>query len=233
MTLDKTGVPFIARFEKCPANDDVFIAGTDNIWRSNNFFSGVNPSWFSNGPEMGSGIRALAFAPSDATCSTYAFGAENGQLRITSDGGNSWGDIDAGNAVPNRPVSDLRFDPTDANILYVALSSFDEFTPGQPGHVFKTTTALSGSPTWADVSPPLNIPHNTIVIDFVDPNIVYVGADLRVWKSTDGGSTWGSMGPETGMPNVAIFELQISSATGTLVAFTHGRGAFALVTQAP
>ena len=39
------------------------------------------------------------------------------------------------------------------------------------------------------------------------------------------------MGPETGMPNVAVFELQASSATGQLVAFTHGRGAFALTTR--
>src|SRR5207249_4038448 len=37
--IDKTGVPFIARFENCPANDDVFIAGTDNLWKSTNFFS--------------------------------------------------------------------------------------------------------------------------------------------------------------------------------------------------
>lgn len=230
--IDKTGAPFIARFEKCPANDDVFIAGTDNLWRSDNFFSAGFPSWSSNGPEMGSGIRALAFAPSDATCNTYAFGTADGQLRLTSDGGSTWVDIDVGNAVPDRPITDLRFDPTDANILYVTLSGFDEFTPGQPGHVFKTTDALAASPTWSDVTPPVNMPHNTTVVDQVDPNFVYVGTDQGVWKSTDGGGTWTQMGPETGMPNVAVFELQINNTTGRLVAFTHGRGAFVLVPPA-
>jgi len=227
--IDKTGVPFIARFEKCPANDDVFIAGTDNIWRSNNFFSGSNPNWSDNlSGNFSSGISALAFAPLDATCNTYAFGTYDGSLRLTFNGGSTWVDIDPGNAVPNRAVTDLAFDPADSNILYVTLSGFDEGTPGAPGHLFKTTNALSGSPTWSNGSPAVNIPHNTIVLDPFDASIVYVGTDLGVWKSTNGGTTWTHMGPETGMPNVAVFDLQINHTTSRLVAFTHGRGAFVL-----
>ncbi|MGH8007987.1 MAG: WD40/YVTN/BNR-like repeat-containing protein, partial [Candidatus Binatia bacterium] len=62
--IDKSGAPFIARFEKCPANDNVFIAGTDNVWRSNNFFGAGSPTWSANSPDTGA-ISALAFAPSD------------------------------------------------------------------------------------------------------------------------------------------------------------------------
>jgi hypothetical protein len=124
-------------------------------------------------------------------------------------------------------VTALAFNPTNANVLYVTLSGFDEGTPGQPGHVFKTTNALAASPTWVNVSPPVNIPHNTIVLDPSDPNIVYVGTDLGVWNSANGGSTWTHMGPEIGLPNVAVFELQIDDTTNRLVAFTHGRSALA------
>lgn len=226
--IDKTGVPFIARFEKCPANDDVFIAGTDNLWKSTNFFSAVRPTWEANSPEMRSSITALAFAASDDSCNTYAFGTANGQLRLTRDGGMTWVDLDMGNQVPNRYVTDLAFDPGDANILYVTLSGFDEGTPNQPGHVFRTRTALSSVPTWMDVSPPVNLPHNTIVIDPRRPQIIYVGTDLGVWKSVDGAQSWVHLGPETGMPNVAVFELQIAQRTGQLIAFTFGRGAFLL-----
>lgn len=224
--IDKTGVPFIARFEKCPANDDVFIAGTDNLWKSTNFFSAARPTWEANSPEMRSSITALAFAPSDGSCTTYAFGTANGQLRLTRDGGMTWTDIDMSNKVPNRYVTDLAFDPGDANILYVTLSGFDEGTPNQPGHVFRTETALSPMPTWTDVSPPVNIPHNTIVLDPRQPHIIYVGTDLGVWKSTDRGQRWIHLGPETGMPNVAVFELQIAERSGHIIAFTFGRGAF-------
>ncbi len=224
--IDKTGAPFIARFEKCPAQDDIFIAGTDNLWKSTDFFSAPTPRWEANGPEMRSSITALAFAPSDESCNTYAFGTANGQLRLTQDGGMSWKDIDMGNSVPNRYVTDLAFDPRDANILYVTLSGFDEGTPTQPGHVFRTMTATSPAPTWRDVSPPVNLPHNTIVIDPRQPEIIYVGTDLGVWKSMDGAQSWVHLGPEVGMPNVAVFELQIAERSGAVIAFTFGRGAF-------
>jgi hypothetical protein len=230
--IDHSFAPFIARFEKCPADDDVFIAGTTRLWKSTNFFSASSPTWSPNSPSI-NGITGLAFAASDPNCLTYAFALRPGPgafrgVRLTSNGGSTYVDIDAGHAVPNRAVTDLAFDPTNANVLYVTLSGFDEGTPGQPGHVFKTTNALAASPTWVNVSPPVNIPHNTIVLDPSDPTIVYVGTDLGVWTSTNGGGTWTHMGPETGMPNVAVFELQVNDTTNRLVAFTHGRGAFAL-----
>ncbi|HVO26251.1 MAG TPA: hypothetical protein VMW56_21770 [Candidatus Margulisiibacteriota bacterium] len=238
--IDLTGAAFGSRFEKCPANDDVFIAGTDNLWRTTNFFSG-GATWAANGPEMGvcgsvfstfttsaGCITAMGFSASDATCHTYAFATGDGRLRRTVDSGKTWDDLDASNAVPDRFVTDLAFDPTDANILYVTLSGFDDGTPGQPGHVFKTTNALAAAPAWFNVSPPVNQPQNAIAVDPVDPLIVYAGADMGVWKSTDGANTWTHMGPETGMPNVAVFDLEIHATTRRPFAFTYGRGAFVL-----
>ncbi len=226
--IDRTGAPFIAPVEKCPANDDIFIAGTNNLWKTTNFFTADNPSWLANSPELGTGISALAFAASDTGCNTYAGGTFAGQLLLTTNGGVTGVDLDPANHVPNRWVTAIEFNPSDANELYVTLSGFDEGTPGQPGHVFKATGALSGSPVWSNVSPPVNIPHNTVVVDPFDPGIVYVGADIGVWRSSNGGASWTHMGPETGMPNVAVYDLENNHATGKLVAFTHGRGAFEL-----
>jgi photosystem II stability/assembly factor-like uncharacterized protein len=227
--IDRDDAPFISRFEKCPANDNVFIAGTTKIWRSTNFFSATPPTWSDNGSGgFNANVSALAFAPSDATCSTYAAGGANGTLRLTTNGGSTWVDLDPSNGVPNRAITDLAFHPTNPNFLYVTLSGFDQNTSGQPGHVFATTNALAASPTWVNISPPVNLPHNTIAIDPTSPNVLYVGTDLGVWTSRNGGGSWGHMGPETGMPNVAVFDLKINPATNRIVAFTHGRGAFVL-----
>lgn len=223
--IDKTGAPFIARFAGCPSNEDTFIAGTDNLWRSANFFSSGSPSWSSNGPKMGSGISALAFAPSDGTCGTYAFGTANGQLRLTANGGSSWTDLDASNLVPNRFVTGFAFAPGNANTLYVTLSGFDEGTPGKPGHVFRTGNALAAAPAWSNVTPPVNIPFNSIAIDPADGSRIYVGTDIGVWASADGGASWTHMGPESGMPNVPVFDLKVDSSA-RVTAFTYGRGAF-------
>ena len=120
----------------------------------------------------------------------------------------------------------LRLTRQTRNILYLTLSGFDEGTPAQPGHVFKTTNSLAESPTWSNISTPVNLPHNALVVDPSTPNNIFVGTDLGVWNSPDGGSTWTVTG--TGLPSVAVFDLQINPFTGRLVAFTHGRGAFAL-----
>jgi hypothetical protein len=45
----------------------------------------------------------------------------------------------------------------------------------------------------------------------------------------DAAGSWTHIGPESGMPNVAAFDLQASAAARRLIAFTHGRGAFALL----
>jgi hypothetical protein len=221
---------FFVHFEKSPRNDNLFIAGTDKLWRCNNFFSATIPSWLPNGPAMThSGvpvpISAMAFAPTDATGMIYAFGTEDGQLRITQNGGGAWADLDAGNAVPDRYISGLAFSPTNAGILYVTLSGFDEGTPGHPGHLFKTANALAPAPTWSNVSPPVNLPNNCMVIDPINPALMYVGTDIGVWRSTSD-SFWTHYGPSSGMPNVAVFDLRMNT-NGFLVAFTHGRSTYA------
>jgi photosystem II stability/assembly factor-like uncharacterized protein len=232
---DLQDAPFIATYEKCPTNDEFVIAGTKRLWRTTNFFSAsCVPDPRVNGPTWrtpavaarcapGDFIRALAFAPSDSTCNTYALGAQNGVLRYTTTDGRACLDLDPNNQVPNRSVSDLAFHPSDPNKIYITLSGFDEGTPGAPGHVFRR----DASGAWTNVSPPLNVPHDTVVVDPAAPQNVYVGTDLGLWRSPDCGNNWRQ---QTGIPNVAVDDLQMNNTTNTIVAFTHGRGAF---TRAP
>lgn len=222
----------LERFEMCPSNEDVVVAGSFlALWRTDDFFSGpFEPTWTQNSPQLNGFVTGLAFAPTDATCSTYAFGAFN-VLRLTTDGGATWVDLDAANGVPNRFVSDLAFDPRDANVLYVTLQGFNATVLG-PGHVFKTTNALSGAPTWTDVSPPDDAPFNTVLLDPQSPDTVYAGGDFGLWKSLDGGATWSREGSATGLPTGArIFEMQAAAQSGRIAAFTHGRGAYVLTSQ--
>jgi photosystem II stability/assembly factor-like uncharacterized protein len=227
--IDRYGAPWLPRLGQCPANGDILITGTNRLWKSTNFFAGGSPTWEASGPTTDT-INTLRFADSDPGCRTYAYGTYSGQLYLTSDGGVTWSNLDVGNAVPNRTVTDLRFDPTNADVLYVTFSGFDEGTPGLPGHVFRATGALSGSPTWSNVSPPINLPANSLVLDPSEPGTIFVGTDLGVWISPNGGASWSPMGPATGMPNVAVTDLEVGAESQTLLAFTFGRGAFKLVT---
>ena len=224
--LDGNGAPFIGVFAACTTNDDVFIAGLDNLWRSDNFFSGGSAFWTSNGPEEGSGVLAMDFAAADASCDTYAYGVANGAMKITQDGGSTWTDLDPSGQIPDRRITDVAFDPADANVLYVTISGF-----GPEGHLFRSDNALSASPTWTEISPPIDTPHNTVVAAG-DGNL-YVGTDFGVWVSNDDGANWAYEGPADGLPNVVIYDLQYSADNSQLIAFTHGRGAFTRAVSTP
>jgi photosystem II stability/assembly factor-like uncharacterized protein len=229
---------------RSPDNNDLLAGGIVwngsqydfKLWKSTDFFNppcSTHPVWTVNGPTMSSEIGAIAFAPSDGSSQTYAFGA-GGELRYTSDGGATWKDLDPNGVVPNRSVTSIAFHPDDPDTLYVALSGYNAQTPGA-GHVFKTTNATKEEPTWSDVSPgpspgqPVDVPMNSLAIDPTTPTTLYAGGDLGVWKSTNGGASgsWTHMAGN-GMPNVIVSDLHFSPADGRLVAFTYGRSAFKL-----
>lgn len=236
--IDKTGSAFVAPVRQCPHNESVFVTGTTRAWRTDNFFSSAEPVWAANGPahpapfpfalDYPGTILTIDFAPSDRTCNTYAFGNRGGEVQITRDGGKTWTDLDPRKTLPPRPVNSLAIDPGNPEVIYAALSSFDDATPGKPGHVFKTTNALSSAPSWTNISPPVNQPFNAVAIEPQNPRIVYAGSDTGLWRSMDGGATWARLGPEVGVPNAPVHDIKMNPATGRTVVFTYGRGAFAL-----
>ncbi|MHB8520025.1 MAG: hypothetical protein ACYDH9_04640 [Limisphaerales bacterium] len=234
-------VPFVCPLAICPINENRVIAGTASLWRCDNVFSAQTPTWNQNSPvqlitvsgqSYYDSVSAVAFAQSDGTGNTYAFATGSGGIYVTTSGGgtanSSWVKVTAGGMVPARYVTALAFDPTNPNLLYATLSGFDEGTPNKPGHLFRTRNALSASPSWAKIGPPVDIPHNCLAIDPVNLNTLYVGTDLGVWQTLDGGANWTHFGPESGMPNVAVYDLKVHPRTGRVFAFTHGRGAFSL-----
>jgi photosystem II stability/assembly factor-like uncharacterized protein len=241
--IDKAGAAFVAPVRKCPSDDNVFLTGTHRMWRTNNFFSSPAPSWEANSPPREfrlpnalvapGAILTIAFASHEAGCSTYAFGNRGGEVYLTRDGGRTWKDLDSGRRLPPRPLNGLAFDPTNPATLYAVFSSFDNATPDKPGHVFKTTNAMSDVPTWTNVSPAWDHPFNVIAVDPLQPRLVYAGSDTGLWRSHDGALTWVRVGPENGVPNASVYDIQIHPMTRNTILFTYGRGAYQLVPSEP
>src|SRR5260370_3956633 len=204
------------------------LTGHSHVWKTTVFFSAANPSagstWSKNNTTNFNTIPAIAFAASDATCNTYAFGTDAGNILITSTGGTSWTAIAPGTLTGSgsRGLTALAFDPNNANTLYVVYNGYSALTP--KAHAFKSINALSVTPTWTDVSTPVDIPHDAVLVD--SSANVFVGTDQGVWESTNGGTSWSQMGPGTGMPNGAMVDLQ--KGKGPILTFTPGRDAFRL-----
>jgi photosystem II stability/assembly factor-like uncharacterized protein len=124
--------------------------------------------------------------------------------------------------LPSRNVAKAVFDPNDPTIIYAVLGGFNG-GPGQTGHVFRTTV---GAAAWTDISPALDLPFNAIALDGTDtPTAIYVGTDLGVLRSVDGGVSW-SVLDDIHFPRAPVTDLVLNQQAGVLRAATYGRGAF-------
>jgi photosystem II stability/assembly factor-like uncharacterized protein len=126
-------------------------------------------------------------------------------------------------------ISWVAFDPTNVNIVYATYASFNSKTTDR--HIYKST---NGGATWTPIDgvggtgiP--DIPVHCIVVDPLFTNRLYVGTDLGVFVSLDGGAKWAR--ETTGFANVVTESLAVNTVDGvtTLFAFTHGRGAWKVV----
>ena len=125
--------------------------------------------------------------------------------------------------LPARAVATVAFDPNDPTVIFALLSGFDSQTPGQPGHVFRTTI---GGSTWTDISPPLDVPFTSIALDGTPaPTAIYAGNDLGVMRSVDNGASWTVL-DDVHFPNIPVTDLKINQQAGVLRASTFGRGVF-------
>ena len=179
-------------------------------------------SWISTFPKLIAGKEVLYTGSSDGRIAVSA--------NVDGTGVATWKPIDAA-PLPGRAVASVEVASGDVtgNTAYACFSGFNEATPGAPGHVFKTTNGLSPSPTWVDISGDLpDLPCNRIIVDpSKRPEILYMGTDIGVFRSRDGGQHWRRLAK--GLPHVAVFGLERNPRTGQIVASTHGRGMFQLV----
>src|SRR5262249_57228020 len=70
--------------------------------------------------------------------------------------------------------------------------------------------------------PPVSV--NAVVFDPVQPDAMYAGTDLGVYRSVDAGSPWEAF--DAGIPHVVITDLAADGARGTLYAATMGLGMY-------
>jgi hypothetical protein len=130
---------------------------------------------------------------------------------------------------PDRYVWDVSTLPSDENKIIAVVSGFD--TP----HVFRGEVSLqNNSARWTDISGTggsgelPNTPVNALAIDEGDiyNNTMYIGTDVGVFRTVDGGKNWTSF--SRGLPVCQIYDLRLNSSKGLLRAVTHGRGMWEL-----
>ncbi len=137
-----------------------------------------------------------------------------------------WRRVDPETNDPNRAISAIAIDPTDAHHAWISYNGYNVNTPTRPGHVFEVTWTGSGTATWVDRSANLpDFPITALVRDDVRGDL-YAASDFGVTMLPSGGNTWSVAG--TGLPMVEVSGLTIVSDHRLLYAATHGRSAWAM-----
>jgi photosystem II stability/assembly factor-like uncharacterized protein len=205
------------------SNSAVLYVGYDELWRTAN----NGDTWTAiTGSLIGTGtnITAIAVAPSNSNI-VYVGLQDGSVFRIVFSMG-VWTPTNVTNAVlPAGQVSDIAVHPTDPNIVYVSTSDLI-FSEGSESfandHVFRTT---NGGTNWTSISAGLSQanPVNAIAIDPTNPNTVFIGCDVGVFRSTNANTaaTWTVW--DEGLPNCSVQDLQVFGPQRLIRAGTHGR----------
>lgn len=207
------GFPFITRFEMAPSNPQVLWIGGNQLWRTTN----QAESWTAGSPVLDSAVYAIGIAPQDENI--VAAGTREGYIYINyaageADAEQAWHSFKIGEEGERATISAIAFDPTDAQIAYATVSTFDQ------AHVWKTT---DGGKNWMPIDRDIpNVPATSVAVDPNNAQRVIIGTDLGVFISIDGGENWFADGSGLANTNIA----KVTFHNNEVFAFTHGRSAY-------
>lgn len=169
-------------------------------------------------------IRSLVFASARRL---YAGTMSGGVYRFDQAGG-TWtrtqiNTLGGAGALPLAGVvTDIAVDPADAtgSSIYIAFGGAGDYR--HVWHFNGTSWTQRSGPAAGSLDSLLDIQANAIVTDPDHPTHVYVGADIGIWRSVNGGTTWTPY--SQGLPDAAVLDLRLHQGRRLLRASTHGRG---------
>ena len=222
--INDEGLSFITPFAMDPNNPKILWTGGSTMWRTNDgMVSWTAASTTGAAGPSGAEVSAVAVAPGNSNL--VIAGTDTGRVlrntaALSANSATAW---ETQQLTASGVISEITFDPTTPGRVYLTQSRF-----GQP-HVYRSN---DNGASWLPIDrfgqaggiP--DIPAHTIAVDPDDSNRLYVGTDLGMFATIDGGNTWAVA--SSPLPNTVVEKLVFLKDNGVrkLAAFTHGRGAW-------
>jgi len=156
-------------------------------------------------------------------------GTDDGLIQVTENGGQAWRKIESVSGVPERTyVNMLLASQHEAGRVYAVFNNHKngDFKP----YLYRSE---DGGLSWTAIS--ANLPERgsvyAIAEDHVDPKLLFVGTEFGLFFTADGGKKWIQL--KSGLPTIAIRDLDIQKRENDLVLASFGRGFFVLDDYTP
>lgn len=202
---------FNGPFEIAPSDPNIMYAGAQSLHRSDD--AGENWTNASLGfVAEGDPILTIAIHPTNPDlvfCSTAPlFSTTARVLKINAE------NVTELTGLPNRLCMDIAIHPITPGTVYAVFAGFNT------QHVWRTT---NDGANWTAIDNGLpDVPTNSILLDPLNPEHIYIGNDLGVWLSTDAGDSWELYSADAPQ---AMLAMHLSAAPGRkLRVGTHGLG---------
>ncbi|MBK9425811.1 MAG: T9SS type A sorting domain-containing protein [Bacteroidetes bacterium] len=218
LNINYTGqANFAGPYALSTANPSILYAATTRVYKTSNGGQLWVPT---NGGSMLDGNPVLVIEISDnnpavAFAATAPVVFPQVALWKTTDGGVSW--LNVIGTIPNRYIMDVEVVPGGSNNIFVAVGGFGT------NHLYKST---NGGTTWSAWGTGLpDVPTNTICIDPQNISVMYIGNDLGVYVSIDGGLNWQPF--NDGLTDATlVMDITVSPSNRKLRLATHGKGVY-------
>ncbi len=206
---------FINPFIMDPTDPQRLWTGGRALWRTSNGAT----LWTQASADLGGGaVSAIAVAANDSDI--VIAGTTAGVIHRTDRGTRSNANTIWSSDRPRQGVvSWVAFDPNNPATVYATYSTFGG------AHVWKS---VDGGASWtasdgAGETALPDIPAHTIIVDPANSARLFLGTDLGVFVSLDGGASWAK--ENNGFANAFTESLSLGVSGGFtyLFAFTHGR----------
>ena len=232
-----------AGFGQDPFDPATIYYGSQFVHRSTDrgeTWSVISPDLTSNDPELqrykdSGGLTPdvtaaenhttiVALAPSEREPGVLWVGSDDGRVQVSRDAGGSWTRIDerAKGVPPGAWVPMIAPSPHDDGTAFVVFD--DHRRSNMETYVYRVedygqrwqrldTGGLSGYAL-------------SVLQDFIDPQLLFVGTEFGLWFSSNGGADWTRF--TAGVPTVSVMDMAMQRRETDLVLGTHGRSVFVI-----
>ncbi|OQP68613.1 T9SS type A sorting domain-containing protein [Niastella populi] len=185
-----------------PTNQNTVYGGWTGIYRSVN--GGTNWTRIS-GTIINSKMNCLAVAPGDTN---YIYGSVGAKLFRTNNGGATWDSV----TVP-ASINAIYVSQVNPSKIYLALNSTSNRVFVSTNRGTTLTNISNGLPA---------LVARSIVVDNNPSESIYVGMNVGVYYRDNVDTNW--VEHASGLPLVAVNEVEIQKSSGKLRVATYGRG---------